>query len=132
MPVLNKAQALKVERRKFKDVDVPELGGQLRLASISAGCGLRLKDLEMGEAGDKNQREGTLAMFETSIVDEDGKPLFTAEEAEQFLSTISTETLGLIVSAITSLSGKAAKTNGVEVPAANPSAAAQSGASPTA
>ena len=131
MPLLTKEQALKVERRKFRDLDVPELGGTLRVASISAGCGLRAKELD-GSAAE--QRLTSLAMFESCIVDENGRPMFSAEEAAAFLESISVETLSLILSAITELSGKpkSKSANGAEVPAGNPSAAAPSASLPSA
>lgn len=122
MPVLNKEQALKVERRKFRDLDVPELGGALRIANVSAGCGLRLKELTAEatlEGREVDQRAMTLAMFASSIVDEGGRPLFDEREAEQFVDRISAETLGAIVSAITALS-RTGKANGAEAAEAGP------------
>jgi hypothetical protein len=127
--LLTKGQILKVEKRKFRDLEVPELGGQIRIASISAGCGLSLK--ELGAKGD-SQREMALVMFGSSIVDEHGAPMFDSDTASQFLNMISIETMNQIVGAITELSRGKPSANGAEVAGANPSVAAPSASSPSA
>jgi hypothetical protein len=93
----------------------------------------------MKEAGEKGDQRGqALALFSSSIVDEQGAALFDEEEATQFIRSISIDTMNAIMTAITELSGKGkvkATENGAagaEVPAANPSSAARSESSPTA
>jgi hypothetical protein len=133
--LLTKGQILKVERRRYRNLFVEELGGEIRIASISAGCGLDMKEL----AGKATSRELAMPLFTSSIVDENGAPMFDDEEAARFLQAISVETMNFIMGAITDLSGNALKAKasengaaGAEVPAANPSSAAQSESSPTA
>jgi hypothetical protein len=132
--LLNRDQMLKVEGRKFKLLDVPELGGQIRIASLSAGCGLKLKAL--GESKpDDSDRQMALAMFESSIVDAAGAPMLDAQAAESFLNAVSPEAMTLIVQEITALSRSKVPANGAEsaeVPLGNPSVAAVSGSSPSA
>lgn len=136
--LLNKSQILKVERRKFKELEVPELGGALRLASLSAGCGMRLKEASKLEL---NERALSVILFSSSIVDEKGEAIFSEDEATKFVELISIETMNLLVQEILALSGRGrtkltAVANGVEaapeVPPENPSAAAPSSSSPTA
>lgn len=136
--LLNKGQILKVEKRKFKELEVPELGGALRLASLSAGCGMRLKEASKLEL---NERASAVIMFSSCIVDEKGEAVFSEDEALKFVELISIETMNLLIHQIFVLSGRVtekpkAVANGVEaapeVPPENPSAAAPSSSSPTA
>lgn len=128
--LLTKGQMLKVEGRKHKDIDVPELGGQVRVTNISAGCGITLK--EIADKGG-SQRDMALAMFTSCVVDEKDDPMFDEAEALAFIAKISSETLSLIVSEITALSRSAkSAANGAEVPAGNPSSATQLAPSPSA
>ena len=126
--LLTKEQILKVEGRRFKTIEVPELGGSLRIASLSAGASLKLKQL--GDTDD--QRAMALVMFKGSIVDEKNAPMFDAEATEAFLDAISVETLGFILGEITSLSARKKGTNGAEVAETNPSSAVLSVSSPSA
>jgi hypothetical protein len=144
MPLLTKAQALRVEGRLFKEVFVEELGGDLRLGSLSAGAALQLKEMgvEIGAASKKL----ALVVFASSIVNEKNEPLFDEEEASKWIDTISVVTLRFIIGEVMSLT---AKTKGIskeagkqleqasngatepEAPLPNPSKAAPSDASPS-
>lgn len=86
MPILTRAQALKVDGRTFKVVAFPELKGELRLAELPTGPSEALAALAPAiEAGDaKAIREQTLIVIEHGIVDEAGEPLFDRASAEEF------------------------------------------------
>ncbi len=138
---LNREQMLKVEKRKFKDLEVAELGGDLRIASLSAGAALRLRELgiETGLATAGAYGEMAVTLFSSSIVDDHGIAMLDEAAAKEFIGRISTDTMSLLVTEIMKLSGKdkpqVIVSNGAagsEAPAANPSAAAQSASSPTA
>lgn len=136
--LLTRDQLLKVEKRKFKVLEVEELGGSIRLASLSAGAGIAINRLQLGGGGG-DQREMSIVMFESSVVDDKGDPLFDHDSAGAFLDRISAETMRLIATEITALSGRAKPVvaNGAtgpaeETPAANPSSGSLSESLPTA
>ncbi|KAI3591656.1 hypothetical protein D9X30_3481 [Cupriavidus sp. U2] len=80
MPILSKKAILEAADLETKDVEVPEWGGSVRVAVMSG----RDRDEYYARQG-----EGKLpySLFSASIlvatvVDEDGKPLFTAEDID--------------------------------------------------
>ncbi len=102
--VLTREQALKVSHRVFKVIDAPELGGELRLASLSAGASLAFNSLNARkDKGEDVAREQMLLIIEQAIVDEKDQSLFDAASAAQFLSTVSLNTLTLIMTETFSL-----------------------------
>lgn len=146
MALLNKEQVLSVKGKLYKDIDVEELGGQIRVSSMSAGAVLDLK--EAGVSLESTTRKLAVVAFASCIVDEQKEPLFDQEEAAKFIDTISVDTMRFITNEIMRLTAKsqgkdlekkvdAAIKNGaaadaVETPTENPSEAARSDASPTA
>lgn len=140
---LTKAQILAVGKRRTKDLEVPELGGEITLTNLSADAALTLK--ELARTGEGTTREMTVVMFSTCILDETGEAMFSPEEAAALSKKISVETLNLLISEISELSGRklpgmlvvqggAVVQNGATQEAApvNPSVAAESVSSPTA
>jgi hypothetical protein len=136
---LTREQMLKVEKRKFLDLHVPELGGEVRIASISAGAALRLRELgiETGIATAGAYGEMAVTLFSTCIVNDKGLSELDEAAAKELIDRISTDTMSLLVTEIMKLSGKdkpqvvVAKNGaeGSEVPAGNPSEAAPSASS---
>lgn len=99
--ILTKAQALRASKRIFVVIDVPELDGQLRLASLSAGASAELQALKARlDQGLLVGKEMMVTMVAHAVVDEQGAPLFEKSEAEKFVDTISTETIGLIMRSV--------------------------------
>lgn len=87
-------EALKVPNRRFGEVAVPELGGVLRLGSLSAESALQMLDLkEKGELNKDNSRDLLLFMIKEVVVDENGGSLFTEEQAKKLVTRISMETM---------------------------------------
>jgi len=104
--LLNRQQILKVSKRVFTQVGVPECGegAELRLASLAAGPALAVNALKDREAkGEDVNRQVMLILLESAVVDEEGKPFFDAATAAQFLDTVSQETLMQVVNAIPGL-----------------------------
>jgi hypothetical protein len=99
--ILTREQALKVSKRNYATVEVPELDGELRLASLTAGSALTFASLQARiDKGEDLTREIMLLLIESAIVDETGEPFFDPESAKQFLDRISPETISLITEAI--------------------------------
>lgn len=99
--ILTREQALKVSGRSFATLEVPELGGELRLASLSAAPALVANALkERGAKGEDVEREYFLLLLVSAVVDEKGEPLFDRASAEDLLLRVSAETILMIVQAI--------------------------------
>lgn len=85
MGLLNKEQILKAEDLPFRDVEVPEWGGTVRIRTMSAMEGMEFwKILDAagkagGGAAEQHLRERTLIM---TIVDESGKRVFAEEDLD--------------------------------------------------
>lgn len=118
--ILTRAQALQVSKRSFVTINVPELDGDLRLASLSAGPSLLLNDFKdrmaKGEAG--VGREMMVTLMEMAVVDESGEQLFDHASAAAFLDRISPETMQLISAAVPKSSSSAPLGNSVASPVA--------------
>jgi hypothetical protein len=96
--ILTREQMLKVQGRGYKTIPVPELGGEVRMASLSAGVALEFAALaKRREAGEDVNQQIMLLLIESSIVDEKGATLFDKASALEFLGRISIETCNLIV-----------------------------------
>lgn len=100
--ILSKQQALAASKRKFVTIAVPELGGELRLGSLMAGPALNAAKLhERQGKGENVNREIALLILEKSVVDEAGKPFFTAADAEKFIDEVaSADTVMLIIQSL--------------------------------
>jgi hypothetical protein len=92
--LLSKEQALKVSKRTFVTIKVPELDGELRLAPLAAGPAMALQALnERKSKGEMVVQELMLLLIEKSLVDEKGDPLFDTASAREFLERISLDTM---------------------------------------
>ncbi len=103
MSLLNKAQILAADDRKFIDVEVPEWGGAVRVSAMS---GLQRDAYEMLLLDrQKNGAGGSIraALAASTIVDESGAPVFTIEDVEA-LEKKSGAALGRIFDAAIKLS----------------------------
>lgn len=96
-------EALKVPNRRYGEVDVPELGGKLRLGSLSAEAALKMLELQQGKAegGAVDPRVMMHFMLRHVCVDLAGDMLFTDEQATQLINRISMETVTDLVEKIT-------------------------------
>lgn len=127
--VLTKEQMLRVEKRRYKTIDVPELGGEIKIASLSAGASLRLNSLRKASDGAEFSVDDARILLE-SVVE---PKLDTAEEMDQFIDTVSNETLSAVLREIMALSAPGFATkNGAGVAEQNPSSAALNVSSPSA
>lgn len=76
MTLLSKEQILGAARKDFKDVDVPELGGTVRVRGLSAA-----EFIEYEQAiRDEDFANLRARLVANAAVDENGKPLFTAAD----------------------------------------------------
>jgi len=100
MPLLKKEQLLRKSKRTFKDVDFPELGGSIRVASLSAGSSILLNALRTREAkGEDVKREMMLALIQGSIIDENGQAMFDEASALEFFEVISLDGFNRLMAA---------------------------------
>lgn len=84
MSILNRDAILGIDDRKTVSVDVPEWGGSVLIRPMSAGArdewdAAVIKRKEAGEVGISGARALLTALC---VVDEQGKPLFSKEDAE--------------------------------------------------
>jgi hypothetical protein len=94
-------QALKVEFRRYGEIDVPELGGTLRLASLGASAALELMELQEAAKSGKNQRQLMLFLIKNTCVDPEGNPLFDDAQASKLLERVSVATTTLLIEKMT-------------------------------
>lgn len=84
MALLTKGAILEAEDRKFKDVDVPEWGGSVRIAVMSAEARDRyessLMEMQQDGTATKNLENIRAKLVSACIVDENGKTMFTYKE----------------------------------------------------
>lgn len=100
---LTKQQLMKVSKRTFVDIDVPELDGKLRLVSFSAGAAIEAQALsKRSAAGEDVNREIFMHVIQSSIADENSELMFAgdAEGAAAFYGKVSLETLAFIVKSV--------------------------------
>lgn len=77
MPLLGRDAILAADDRAYEDVPVPEWGGTVRVATVSAAAIERIR-------GKLGKDDGTLraSFLSAALVDENGAPLFTADDVE--------------------------------------------------
>jgi hypothetical protein len=80
MNFLTREQIVAAQDRKFLELDVPEWGGRVRLASFTADEALRQEALVKKRAAGDDTINPVTEMLSASIVDANDKPLFTAED----------------------------------------------------
>lgn len=113
--ILTKDQALKVSKRAFANIFIPELDGELRLASLSAGKAAVINFLRAKiDAGEGSKREFLIACVQAAVVDENGEQLFDTASAAKFVDTASIDAVLLIANSI-----PAPKVDGPAVPPGN-------------
>lgn len=83
MTYLTAKQILDVEDRKFKDVDVPEWGGKVRIATISGKARDRFEASILNAQGKVNTQNIRAKLVAACIVDEYNKPLFNESDIEK-------------------------------------------------
>lgn len=83
MAFLTKQQIAEVQDRKFVDVEVPEWGGSVRIGSLSADDAVEQEALhrKSRDAADGSINPLT-SLLAASLVDSEGKRLFTKAELE--------------------------------------------------
>lgn len=100
---LTKQQAMKVSKRNFVDIHVPELDGTLRLVSFSAGAVIVAQALaKRAEAGEDVNREISMHFIQSAIADENSELMFAGDSdgANAFYGRISLDTLSLLIKAV--------------------------------
>lgn len=104
MDYLKLEDAMKINGRRFEDLEVPELKGSIRLAELTAGRSLEFKKLQVKrEKGEDVERQQMVLML-SAVVDGDGKPLFPDDKAAgKFIDTVSFKTLELIASKVAAM-----------------------------
>jgi len=112
---LNKEQILKANDLKIIEVEVPEWGGIVRLKEFTGGA--REEYIFTLQAQSKNAKSGdidirglTSKLLSLCIVDDDGKPTFTASDIEALNSKSAT--------VLNRLFEEALKLNGLDAKAA--------------
>lgn len=108
-------QALELKGRKFVELEVPELDGSLKLASLPAGKALEFKELhaKLQKAGGSDltiERKQMVLLLTAGVVNEDESPFFADEKAAtRFIEKVSFESLQLIIGKLTDMLRDAAK-----------------------
>lgn len=98
MTTLNREQILGAPDLQFQNLDVPEWGGQVRIRQLS------MLDVEhINSSTNNNTRKMALAVA-LSIVDDDGKQLFTMEDADGILGH-SAPAINRLSAAVATLNG---------------------------
>jgi hypothetical protein len=105
MSLLTADQALKVEHRRFGEVELTELGGTLRIASLSADAALQLGELKK-KGGDTNEREMMHFLIRNACVDGVGAPLFTAAQTTELIGRMSLDSASTLVEKISGFIGE--------------------------
>lgn len=104
MGFLTREQILSAQGRRYGEVDLPELGGKVRVASLPAAKLFAYQKLQRRrEAGEDVEQEMTLLLLSGGCVDENGAPLFDRESATALLEVLSVEAMTKLVSAISAL-----------------------------
>jgi hypothetical protein len=108
---LTKEQILAAQNRRTTDVEIPELGGTLRVRAPSAAWNFRAKAMKKRlEKGEEVELELMAEMLEAACVDQKNKPIFDREGAKAALDAMDIETINKIVSAFHELAAPKAKT----------------------
>jgi len=105
--ILTKDQILQADDKRTQEVEVPEWGGRVIVKNLSGNERDQFEDSIV--KGDKRDFKGIRAkLVALSVVDENGKRLFTFEEAKQ-LGEKSARALDRVFGAAQKLSGFTAK-----------------------
>lgn len=105
MSFLTKEQIIAAQDRQFREVDVPEWGGKIRLASFDADQALHHSELLRKRSEGKEVPNPISAMLAASIVDEKGNRLFTEKDMAE-LGKKSPTVLSRLVDAVRELNAK--------------------------
>lgn len=110
--------------RKKAEVEIPELGGKVRLLEPSGGCILRVKELQKRQkAGDAGAEvEIFKELLSSGLIDQQNRPLFDMTTVPAFLEAIPLAAAGRLVEEINKLM------QDEEKPEGNPSLPSPSGA----
>ncbi|MEK7178552.1 MAG: hypothetical protein AAB721_02780 [Patescibacteria group bacterium] len=115
MAFLKFDEALQLKGRKFEVLEVPELGGSLKLGALPAGKALEFKELhaKVQKAGGSDpalERKQMVVLLTAGVVNEDESPFFADEKAAlRFIEKVSFESLQLIMVKLTDMLKAAAK-----------------------
>jgi hypothetical protein len=105
MALLKLEEALQVKGRKFDTVELPELQGELRVASLTGGRALEFHELQAriakGETG--LERKVMSVLLQGGVVTEDGAPFFNEKTASQFIDKVSFRTVETVAVKITQM-----------------------------
>lgn len=102
MHLLTKDQLLAVKGRRVVEIEVPELGGRVRLASPTASAAIALRALHLrAEKGENVEEEIAVTMLSCALVDADGKPLLSASDARAWIEGAAIETVTRLMSVVT-------------------------------
>lgn len=101
MALLNREQFLAAKTKKFEDVELPELGGSVRIKSMSIKQQLEFENLMTTQ---KNDNDIIFSLIVLSCVDQDLKPLFTHEDVEE-IKDHSADSVMTLFQAILDLNG---------------------------
>lgn len=119
---LDATKLAQFDGRRYASVDLPGLGGKLRLASLSARRAFEFRKLmEQQNKGENVEFEITRLLLIGSVVDDEGRPVFDEKSAEAFLDRVSPTMAAGLVTEVTKLQSEG------KADAGNPS-----GASPNA
>ena len=106
--LLGRDALLALKGGRFEEVDVPELGGKLRVAAISAGArdAFVLSILDLPE--EEGRRDFRARLMVLTLVDDEGKPLYTTEDISA-LSTVEAAVIDPLVEVAMRLNGMSAR-----------------------
>src|SRR6185295_12089732 len=100
-------EAMELKGRKFEDLEVPELGGKLMLASLPAGKALDFRSLQAdAEKGKEVEKKQMVLLLRGGMVNDDEKhtPFFADDAAAlKFVERVSFDTLQTIIKRITAM-----------------------------
>lgn len=99
MSFLTKQDIINAPDRVFDEVEVPEWGGKVRIASFTADQALRYGDVQRLRSEGKSSQNPLTLMLVMCIVDENGNQLFDEKDLEA-LGKRSTEALLRVVKAV--------------------------------
>lgn len=99
---LSREAALAVSKREYADLEVPELGGTLRISGVSASLIVKVQELNAAarKAGDTTNLSLFMLVLENCVVDGEGKPLFDGPSAKSFFDSITMQTVLSIMDAV--------------------------------
>ena len=101
---LSADELLNVDDRPVASLEVQEWGGSIRVRALALGDYLSLKEQHTRPDGEADERELSIAMLQAGIVDEQGEPMLTLEQARQLLRKNAVP-LGRVMKAIGQVTG---------------------------